>query len=782
VSAKGWNKTQADLSVRLVPGDSDIPSFTVVSGDEQVMVTWEPVPLTFAYRLFYREGTGDADAVGWRSLERVRSPYNLRNLANGRLYSFRLTALSSEAPELSSGVLPGIPLAPGTLEPTVTGEYEQIRLAWREIPGSAAYEVWRKDGNEESFRRIDISAESVYLDRGVHYGTIYSYRIRPEGVGCLSAPVSGRTEALPARKVEVAAAIPEARAQGIAVGWSYAWIAAGADGVKIYDIHEPGKPVEVSVIQSHDARAVALQGDLVYIADGKRGLKIADVSEPLQPVLLGTRTTEEACDVIVLGKYAYLADGAKGLRVIDVSEPRRPVRVYSYNCPDARAVAAAGERVFVADRQLGLLILDVSLPEKPILMGSLPAEDARDLAVAANLAFVADGGKGLKIVDVADPARPRVLGTYDTTEARAVAIAGRYAYLADGTGGLRIIDVSDPQRPVQFAMELFPGATAISVLEDHAFLGHEEGLSVVHVLLQGKSFEVGSANVENKAFALCVSGDLAFVAGHEAGIVVVDVADPARLGREQPVATWKGGYVEAVTTAGDFALAADRDKGLVVLDVPTLHAGLSPWQPIAIVPLAGRANGVSTDGQYAYVTVDGVGLEIIDLQDIRAPRLVGSFAAPSLRDVSVQGKYAFVAGHRWGLGVLDVSNPASPVLTARREDCAARELCVLGTRLHAVTDEGILVLDIADPAQPREVFLYETPYAENLAVGGSYLYVAEGYRGLRVVDFSIPEALRVVSVCDSTYAVDVAVRGEYAFLVDSANLKAVHVLVPEWMR
>ncbi len=784
VSARGWNKTRADLSLRLLPGGSAIPSFTVASGDGQVLLSWEQVPLASAYSVFYCEGSGgEAGDPGWHRLDRVQSPYNLRQLANGQRYTFRLVALSAEAPELSSAALPGIPLSAQTLQPTVTGEYQQLRLAWRAIPGAAAYEIWRKDGEDGTFRLLPgVSSESERVDRDVRYGTTYHYRIRPEGVGSLSAPGSGRTAALPVRKVELAAAIPEAGARGVALSWSYAWVAAGGDGLRIYDIHDPASPRLVATLATHDARAVAIHGDRAYIADGRHGLQIADATDPLHPALLGGRITEEACDVAVQGNYAYVADGAKGVRVIDVSDPRRPERVASFDCQDARAVAADGARVFVADRRAGLIVLDVSLPEQPVLLGSLATEDARDLSLAGNLAFVADGEKGLKIVDLADPARPRLVGTYDTTEARAVAVAGRHAYLADGAGGLRVIDVSDPPRPVQFAVEPFPAAGAVSVSEDHVFLAHREGLSVVRVLLKGDSFEVGSLDVGGKAFGLCLSGDLAFVAGHEAGVTVADVRDPASLGRQKPLARWKGGYVEALTAVGGLVLAADQDRGLVVLRVPPPSADSSSWEPLAVVPLAGRATGVAAEGRYGYVTAERVGLEVFDLQDSRAPRLVGSFAAPSLRDVCVRGKLAYVAGEGWGLGVIDLSEPTAPVLTGRLEGCPARRVVVEGERLYAVTAEGIVVFDLSGSGLPRELFVYKTPHAENLEVRGSYLYVAEGYRGLKVVDAGRPGSLRVVSACDSLYAVDAAVRGEYALVVDSVSLKAVQVLVPEWLR
>lgn len=126
-------------------------------------------------------------------------------------------------PELRFVVLPGILLAPQTLQPTVTGEYRQIRLAWPGIPGAAGLELWRLKGEGAPYRRLEgVSTESVYVDRDVRYGTLYSYRIGPAGIGPLSTPASGHTSAFPTLKLEAAAALSTAPVQGITLGWSYA--------------------------------------------------------------------------------------------------------------------------------------------------------------------------------------------------------------------------------------------------------------------------------------------------------------------------------------------------------------------------------------------------------------------------------------------------------------------------------------------------------------------------------------------------------------------------------
>jgi hypothetical protein len=88
----------------------------------------------------------------------------------------------------------------------------------------------------------------------------------------------------------------------------------------------------------------------------------------------------------------------------------------------------------------------------------------------------------------------------------------------------------------------------------------------------------------------------------------------------------------------------------------------------------------------------------------------------------------------------------------------------------------------AEFAEPRPLGSYETPHAEDVALEGPYVYLAEGVRGITVLDVSRPESPRPVSACPEIYAVGVAARGDYAFVADSRNLQVIRILVPEWLR
>ena len=98
---------------------------------------------------------------------------------------------------------------------------------------------------------------------------------------------------------------------------------------------------------------VFVQGSYAYVAAGSDGLRIVDISDPTAPTEVGFYDTPDDAlgivqDVVVLGDYAYLAAGLAGLRIVDVSDPAALVEVGVYDTAGlARKVAAAENYVYV---------------------------------------------------------------------------------------------------------------------------------------------------------------------------------------------------------------------------------------------------------------------------------------------------------------------------------------------------------------------------------------------------------------------------------------------------
>lgn len=165
-------------------------------------------------------------------------------------------------------------------------------------------------------------------------------------------------------------------------------------------------------------------------------------------------------------------------------------------------------------------------------------------------------------------------------------------------------------------------------------------------------------------------------------------------------------------------------------------AGLPDAGPVE-VPLerahtGGAPTAVAVAGDRAYIGV-GPRLAIWDLGAAGGERLLGESAPlPGVIEaVAVAGDRAYVAQRRdlqSRLHVFDVSDPAAPRETAALDLAAAgasaiADLEVGAGRLYvADREQGVIVLDLADPDAPARVRTVGTPGVSGLALVGPRLY------------------------------------------------------------
>jgi hypothetical protein len=79
---------------------------------------------------------------------------------------------------------------------------------------------------------------------------------------------------------------------------------------------------------------------------------------------------------------------------------------------------------------------------------------------------------------------------------------------------------------------------------------------------------------------------------------------------------------------------------------------------------------------------------------------------------------------------------------------------------------GLHVVDVSDPTRPTQVSVNATPhYASDVAVAGSYAYVADGRCGLRVFDVRDPsEPAEIGRYSTPGLATGIAVHGARAYV------------------
>ncbi|OYY91991.1 MAG: hypothetical protein B7Y45_00410 [Sphingomonas sp. 28-66-16] len=139
---------------------------------------------------------------------------------------------------------------------------------------------------------------------------------------------------------KLAAVRPLKDARASALQFRYLWV-TDADGVKLFDVTRLRDPVTVAsgTIALADARRLYIARTYAYIAAGNDGLVIANVTNPQAPAIYKRVTLggqlNDAQDVIVgstnASLFAYVADGRNGLKVLQLTSPDSQTNFYGFS-------------------------------------------------------------------------------------------------------------------------------------------------------------------------------------------------------------------------------------------------------------------------------------------------------------------------------------------------------------------------------------------------------------------------------------------------------------------
>ncbi|MHB1038614.1 MAG: Ig-like domain-containing protein [Pirellulales bacterium] len=636
---------------------------------------------------------------------------------------------------------------------------------------------------------------------------------------------------------------PGGNAYDVAVSGTLAYVVGNRIGLRIRDTN-PAAPEWLGGYGSENAYGVAVCGTLAYVVDHNAGLLIFDVANPTAVVRTGGYDTDgTAYGVAVSGTLAYVADGDAGLQIIDVANPAAPVRLATYNTSgSARGVAVAGTLAYVADWSAGLQIIDVTNPAAPVRLGGYDTVgSAYGVAISETRAYVADGDAGLAIIDVGNPAAPVRLGGYDTPgTSHDVAVCETRAYVADASGGLQIIDAGNPAAPVRLG-EYQTGGSAYGVTVAGALTYVAANISGVQILDAGLSpnlhsgSDTGISGTDNITGDNTPTFDLAVPAGsffrvyrdglqisgdYESGTSYTTTVQADGTYRYAFAAVDSAGNVSVSSAATSVTvdatilsapdLSAISDTGVFDADNLTNLDNSQPEKsleflirdtiagatvtlyadgtPIGSAVAGGTTTTVTTNGDFRLaggahrITVrqtpsgrpespDSAGMQVtIDAVAplFLNPRRLGGYNYRAAFTVTLSGTLAYVTTD--GLLILDVTNPAAPVRLGSYGAGYYHDVVVSGTLAYvADASYGLVVLDVSRPAMPVRLGAYHTDAeALRVALSGTLLYMTEERVGLHVFDVSNPaKPVRLGGYATGGYAVGVAVSGTLVYVADA---------------
>ncbi len=436
--------------------------------------------------------------------------------------------------------------------------------------------------------------------------------------------------------------------------WAYL---AGPDGLHILDVSDPLAPRQVGhwVTEANTYDVVVDRGH-AYLT-GSEQLHVLDVADPAQPKLLAQLPTPGGAvdlDLDAATGTLLAAYGAgEGLRRFDVSDPAAPVEQSALVLPgEPQSLRFLAGRPFLASAEAGLFRLGLPASGGLQLSARLelapPPVDLRWLGDRALLWSFAQ----LRLVrSPADGAAG--LGAGWAPEAQllpqitAAELAGGRVLVAHGER-LSSFDLPPGEAPPEPAQaRLDAPVTALLWAGGRAYLAEEGSLSIVTLDNPARPKVLGELRGDWSARDLAKGGNLLYIAGGEPGLAVIDVTDPAR---PLQVGSLTADGVARVELAGPRIFLATQ-------------AGLEIWERapggdlrlLARYPTARPVVDLAVAGRLIYLLTEDALLQVYDLSDLSAPRLLAAQDLPGTGSaLRVLGDQALVAARGGGFYRLTV--------------------------------------------------------------------------------------------------------------------------------
>ncbi len=205
-----------------------------------------------------------------------------------------------------------------------------------------------------------------------------------------------------------------------------------------------------------------------------------------------------------------------------------------------------------------------------------------------------------------------------------------------------------------------------------------------------------------------------------------------------------GGEASTALVEGD-TVYLGQGVALAIIDVST-----STFTRLGSLALEAEILAMHKTGSFLYCLLnDEAGLQVVDVSDPAAPRVLGHLALETNRvaGLDLDGDHLYVAAERGGFQIVDVSDPSAPVLAATVDGFYPSDIDLIDgyaiTLTRTSSPAKLRVFDLSDPVNPLFRAQVDAPKGQSLSLSGDRALVAcaeysGGSNGLRLFDISDP--------------------------------------------
>lgn len=451
-------------------------------------------------------------------------------------------------------------------------------------------------------------------------------------------------------------------------------------GLEIFDITNPGTPIEVRHYSPYDGqqdenflpfqvRDLVVSGQYIYVtgaSGNSHKLLLLDISNRVEPYLAGSYQMASGfliSHVAVSGDYAYIATYLSGdwfgnnpqveIHVLDVSNPESIFEVGKYASKGGISVdnfAIQGDHLYVAHSIKDVIVIDVTTPTSPIEVGALtisPTGVVSDMAIAENRLYIAGGAVGLQIVDITDPAEPLELGYYTALGAiDKFQVKENIAHIVT-LGEWRMVNIANPDEVVPLGglgREVLGRVTNVVTKDNYAYLSFakekESGLHVVDIKNLNSPTLVDTYLFPGSRFDEVASSGSVLYLSDSTQTVILDISNPLNVTQ---IGTYQFEYNSLLFSdtliSGNFIIGI-ATGGLRFLDIS------NPVEPIEVSSYEGDVPfaSIAVSGEYIYALNSPDILKVFTMQNLPHLEEVSAYQFPiKIVDLSADNENLYVA-------------------------------------------------------------------------------------------------------------------------------------------
>ena len=438
--------------------------------------------------------------------------------------------------------------------------------------------------------------------------------------------------------------------------------AGSGQQLKIIDVSDPYNPFILHSRTTPSIDNVMVQGQYLYAACKNEGLRIYDISDPGSLVEVFAKDGAYYSDVDIMGNMGCaIADDT--LKILDFTDPVNPVDISNsktFSYPVEAKIS--GNFIFTANYQLQCY--EISNTAFPILMDeiNLPS-NFRSMQVSGQMIFIACEN-GLYIYKADIDGNLTQMNHFQTPGlSNSMDILGRYAYVCNTAHGITILDIFDPENPapVKF-IEIPDEIMSVKVMDQYLYVSNQ-GLSVYDLTEPTDPQLITQLKMNQQTYKMYIVGNTMYMAAGSLGLAIIDITDPIQPALLSTLDTPGSAFDMDVHNNDHKIYLADSYGGMRIIDIsdPTTPVELGSITTSNFMPIV----SVKVNDHFAWIGSTNFGIRIFDITDLSNPVYIDDLNTSRGYNISIRNQFAYVSAGYGGLYIYDISQFDNPEYIAR---------------------------------------------------------------------------------------------------------------------